>query len=207
MDKLATIYNPFEQVGAEEEFTGGSGLGLTIVRKILTLFGTHLSVHSEVGKGSEFSFGVWLQEERVAEKVDFDSFKGRFAGQKVMVVDDVRINRVVLGNFLKEVGFTVDEAQNGQECVDMFTNSPENTYSAIFMDIQMPVMDGWESAQVIRNLPRQDAQMIPIITISANAFDADVQKSLASGMDSHYAKPIQKNMLSEILALHCTPTS
>jgi CheY-like chemotaxis protein len=205
IDKIATIFNPFEQA-EEGKYTSGSGLGLSIVRKILELFDSRLDVHSKEGKGSEFSFEIWLRERKSANNVDFDSFKGRFTGQKALVVDDVRINRVVLVNFLKEAGFATDEAEDGKVGAEMFENSPENTYSVIFMDIQMPVMDGWESAIAIRHLPREDAKTVPIVTISANAFDLDVKKSMECGMDSHYAKPVQKEVLAEIFARFCKPS-
>jgi CheY-like chemotaxis protein len=207
-DKWETIFLPFEQMeSAESKYTTGSGLGLVITRKILELFGTRIVFQSEVGKGSEFSFDVWLQEEGGGSKPTTKSTKERFAGQRALVVDDVRINRVVLINLLKEFGFSVDEAKDGKEGVEMFEQSPENAYNIVFMDIQMPVMDGWEAATVIRSLPRADAKTIPIVTISANAFQEDVEKSIASGMNDHYAKPIEGAVLSEILETYCTPTS
>ncbi|MCL2303903.1 MAG: ATP-binding protein [Planctomycetaceae bacterium] len=207
-DKLEKIFHPFEQVEPEDaDSANGRGLGLTIVRRILELFDTDVVVQSELGKGSEFSFEVWLQENACTDKITATNVKGRFTGQKALVVDDVRINRIVLVNLLQEIGFITDEAENGKEGVEMFENAPENTYSIIFMDIQMPVMNGWESATVIRNLPRQDAKTVPIVTISANAFPEDVAKSIASGMNAHYAKPIQKDILSDVLVTYCRPQS
>ena len=203
--RIATLCNPFEQVEGDKYTSSGSGLGLSIVQKILELFGAQLTIQSEEGKGSEFSFGVWLQENKTAEKADWDTLRGRFIGQKALVVDDVYVNRIVLVNLLNEAGFVTDEAKDGKEGADMFAISPENTYSIIFMDIQMPVMDGWESAKAIRSLTRQDVKTLPIVTISANAFRDDVEKSLASGMNAHYAKPVQKDTVGEILMRFCTP--
>jgi CheY-like chemotaxis protein len=112
-----------------------------------------------------------------------------------------------LVNLLQEAGIVADEAKDGREGLEMFEKSPENFYSIVFMDIQMPVMDGYDSAMAIRALPRQDAKTVPIVTISANAFKEDVDKSLASGMNAHFAKPLQKETLSEILMEFCTPTN
>ena len=207
-DKQKMIFLPFEQAEAEDvKYTTGSGLGLVIVRKILELFNTQIVLKSEVGKGSEFAFHVWLQEEEPSKSAVEQQIKGRYAGQKALVVDDVHVNRIVLVNLLQEAGFTVDGAKDGKEGVEMFEQSPEHAYSIIFMDIQMPVMDGWESAKIIRRLPRTDAKTVPIVTISANAFPEDVEKSLASGMNAHYAKPIEKAVLAEILGTYCKPTS
>jgi len=206
-DEIEKVFQPFEQGEAPTgAYTSGSGLGLAIVRKTLELFGTQIVVHSEVGKGSEFSFDLWLQtdKDKQTHEIDFDSLKGFFVGQRALVVDDVRLNRVVLVNFLQEVGFAVDQASDGKEGLEMFEKSFENGYSIVFMDIQMPVMNGYESATAIRQLPRQDAKTVPIITISANAFQEDIDKSLASGMNAHYAKPMQKEVLSEILTTFCS---
>jgi CheY-like chemotaxis protein len=210
-DKRKMIFLPFEQAEAEDiKYTTGSGLGLVIVRKILELFDTQIILKSEVGKGSEFAFDVWLREETHESALEHTGrhyTEKRYTGQRALVVDDVRLNRVVLVSLLQEAGFTVDEAKDGKEGAEMFERLPEQAYSIIFMDIQMPVMDGWESATVIRNLPREDAKTVPIITISANAFQEDIAKSIASGMDAHHAKPIGKTVLSGILEKYCTPTS
>ncbi len=206
-DTIERILQPFEQIEAVKgSYTSGSGLGLSIAQKILELFGSRIIVQSTLGQGSEFSFEVWLREDKVADKIAFEDIKGRFSGQKVLVVDDVRLNRLVLVNLLQETGFITDEAKDGKEGLEIFEASPPNTYSIIFMDIQMPVMDGYESAVAIRRLSRSDAQTVPIVAISANAFDEDVNKSLASGMNAHYAKPINQDALPEILMTHCTPT-
>jgi len=219
-DQMDSIFRPFEQLQAEgSKFTDGCGLGLPVVRKILSLFGTHIAVQSEVGQGSEFSFELWLKETQkeapiipaVVEGVVEGIVEGgrigeRFAGQRALVIDDVRLNRLVLVNFLKESGLMTDEAQDGKEGLEMFERSPVNLYDIVFMDIQMPVMDGWESAMAIRALPRQDALTVPIVTVSANAFPEDIEKSRASGINAHYAKPLQREVLLEILETFCEPT-
>jgi CheY-like chemotaxis protein len=204
-DKIDAVFHPFEQVETGK-FTSGNGLGLTIIRRTLELFGTDIHVQSEPGRGSEFSFDVWLLEDHSTDKAGVKDIRGLFTGQRALVVDDVRLNRLVLVNFLHEAGFEADEAKDGKEALEMFENSSEGDYSIIFMDIQMPVMDGYESAIAIRALHRQDVKTVPIVTISANAFKEDVDKSLASGMNAHFAKPLQKETLSEILVEFCKPT-
>ncbi|MCL2744813.1 MAG: response regulator, partial [Planctomycetaceae bacterium] len=201
----ASIFLPFEQV-ENVKYTSGSGLGLAIIKKVLELFGTDIVLKSEPGKGSEFSFDIWFDEDEVSDRTYVKNIENSFAGQKALVVDDVHLNRVVLVNLLREAGFKVDEAKDGKEALEVFEQSPENTYSVIFMDIQMPIMDGYEAAAAIRRLPRPDAKTVTIVAISANAFKEDVDKSIENGMNAHYAKPVQKDSLAKILITHCTPT-
>ena len=197
---LERIFFPFEQMEASgSKFASSTGLGLAIVRRSLELFGAEIKVQSEAGQGSEFSFEVWLQECEINDEAGNDGVGRNFAGQKALVVDDVRLNRVVLCNLLRDSGFIVDEAKDGAEALELFKQSPENGYDIILMDIQMPIMDGWEAAVAIRQLPRPDATTIPIITISANAFQEDIEKSIVSGMNAHYAKPIQRDTIDKIL--------
>ena len=207
-DRIEEIFRPFEQVGESTvNYSDGCGLGLTIVRKILDIFGSRIEVKSEVGAGSEFSFELWLTE---TDSVRYSAADNSVADntakrreRRALVVDDVLINRMVLVNLLSDLGYTADEAADGQEAFEMFVKSPEHSYDIILMDIMMPLMDGWESAVAIRAANRADAKKIPIVTISANAYPEDVAKSLASGMNGHYAKPIQKNVLEEVVQKYC----
>ena len=207
-DRIEKIFHPFEQAETEtRSTTSGSGLGLAIVQRVLNLFGTQITVKSEPGVGSEFTFDIWLRENNVESRVNEDSIYQRFVDQKALVIDDLRLNRLVLVNLLHELGFIVDEAKDGKEGAEIFEKSPENTYRIIFMDIQMPVMNGYESTVAIRSLSRADAKSVPIVAISANAFKEDIDRSLESGMNAHYAKPIQKGILAEILTMFCAPSN
>ncbi|MDR3183638.1 MAG: response regulator [Planctomycetaceae bacterium] len=202
---LETIFQPFEQVNARQNVSGssGSGLGLPIAQKILKLFGSEMHVQSKIGKGSEFSFSLWLREDENSKQLTTQDVKGLFSGQTALVIDDVFINRMVLVALLKEAGFKTEEAKDGAEGLLKFANSPENSIDIVFMDIQMPVMNGYDSAASIRQLGRADAKTVPIVAISANAFQEDIDKSLISGMNSHYAKPIKMDALSSILMQYC----
>ncbi|MDR2438574.1 MAG: response regulator [Planctomycetaceae bacterium] len=207
LDALRTIFRPFEQ--ADSQITrnyGGSGLGLTIAQEILKLFDSEIHATSTLGSGSEFNFAIWLQEDENANRIVACDVRGYFRGQKALVVDDVFINRIVLVSLLNEAGFIAIEAKDGLEGLKKFEESSEGTFNVIFMDIQMPIMDGYETTTAIRQLQRKDAQTVPIVAISANAFKEDIDKSIASGMNSHYAKPINMDILSVILLTYCQPT-
>jgi signal transduction histidine kinase/CheY-like chemotaxis protein/HAMP domain-containing protein len=203
-EALENIFQPFEQGGQFATYNfSGSGLGLPIAQKVLQLFGSEMFVQSKIGSGSEFHFSLWLQEDENAKQLNVQDVKGLFAGQTALVIDDVFINRMVLVALLKEAGFKTEEAKDGAEGLLRFTNSPEDSIDIIFMDIQMPVMNGYDSAASIRQLDRADAKTVPIVAISANAFQEDIDKSLISGMNSHYAKPIKMDALSSILMQYC----
>lgn len=122
-----------------------------------------------------------------------------FSGLRLLLAEDNQINAEIARTLLEMVGFTVDVAGNGVEAIQAFTNSDPGTYSAILMDIRMPLMDGLEAAKIIRSIRKKDAATIPIIAMSANAFDEDVQKSLASGMNAHLTKPVEAQLMYETL--------
>ena len=124
-------------------------------------------------------------------------------GMHVLIAEDMEINAEILIDLLDMEGITADHAENGKIAVDMFEQHPENTYNAILMDVRMPVMDGLEAARTIRGLDRPDAKTIPIIALSANAFDEDVQQSLQSGMTAHLSKPVEPDRLYEMLGKLC----
>jgi CheY-like chemotaxis protein len=106
-------------------------------------------------------------------------------------VDDVPINRMIVANLLEFTGLAIDEAEDGKAALEYFENSPPHGYDIIYMDVQMPRMDGYEATAAIRALDREDAKTVPIIALTANAFKEDIEKALASGMNSHLAKPIE----------------
>jgi signal transduction histidine kinase/CheY-like chemotaxis protein/HAMP domain-containing protein len=199
---LSAIFQPFEQgSGKITRIYGGTGLGLTISRHIVRLFGGDIQVDSQVGLGSEFRFNLWLKETQssIALEAPVTDPSGRFAGKKALLVDDVDLNRKIAKAMLKVTGIAIDEANDGSEAVQKFTQSPEYAYDIILMDVQMPIMDGYQASEAIRNLPRPDAKVVPIIALTANAFKDDIEKALKAGMNAHIAKPVKLDKIVETI--------
>jgi signal transduction histidine kinase/CheY-like chemotaxis protein/GGDEF domain-containing protein len=203
-DKHKSIFNPFEQAetrpGTEQQ---GTGLGLSISRNIISAMDSTIELKSEPGRGSEFSFVLKLPLAELSEAcpevkkaVDTSAMRGK----RVLAVDDVDVNLEIVSFILENVGILVETAVNGREAVDMFNANPPNYYDAVLMDIQMPVMDGIAAARLIRGMSeRADAASIPIIALTANAFDEDLKKSVESGMNEHISKPINGDDLLSII--------
>lgn len=197
------IFNAFEQaeVNTSRRF-GGTGLGLSISKNIVAMMGGKLEVNSTYGVGSEFFFTLSLpvadydeasQEENTSEEFEFDD---HFKGKRALLVEDNELNTEIAVYILETGGFEIDTAVNGQEAVEKFSSSDANYYDIIFMDIRMPVMDGFEATKAIRSLERKDAMTVPIVAMTADAFDDDMKKSIASGMNGHIAKPIDTDKLA-----------
>jgi signal transduction histidine kinase/CheY-like chemotaxis protein len=204
-EAMKAIFKPFEQGGGViTKQYGGTGLGLTISRHIVNLFGGNIGVKSQLGRGSEFSFEIWLQEteERIQAVHPTTDPKGRFKGKRVLLVDDVELNRKIARAMLKVTGITVDEAVDGSDAVRKFEASAENAYDLVLMDVQMPVMDGYQASTAIRSLDRDDARKVPIIALTANAFKEDIDKAIQAGMNAHIAKPIKADKIVEIISKH-----
>ncbi|GHS87247.1 hypothetical protein AGMMS49957_06790 [Synergistales bacterium] len=197
-DVLPKLFKAFEQGGADmSRKHGGAGLGLAISQRIIQLFGGEIKVQSQSGKGSVFEFNLWLkdaaaEESIIDEMTDVDNI---FLNKKCLLVDDVAINRMIAVDFLSLTGMKADEADDGAEAVEMFKNSPLNTYDIVYMDIQMPNMNGYEAALALRALDRDDAKTVPIIALTANAFKDDIDKAFASGMNGHTSKPLEFDTL------------
>lgn len=201
-ENLANLFTPFEQ-GSRSVFRqfGGTGLGLSISKSIVNMLGGDISVKSELGKGSEFSFAIWLDNAQ-AENDDIELVMEteNMRGKRILLVDDVDINRMIVMEMLSSTGVHIDEAEDGIVSVDMFKRSAPGYYDMIFMDIQMPNMDGYEATKTIRSLDKDDAKTVPIIAMTANAFKEDVDRALASGMNGHLAKPLDYEKMIEALA-------
>ncbi len=199
---LSTIFEPFEQGDRKvsRQF-GGTGLGLTISRSIVQMFGGDISIQSKPGQGSTFSFSIWLRtaETDLPAEASTTDISGKFTGKHILLVDDVDINRMIVSAMLESSGLTIDEANDGTTAVELFRQSPEGTYDLILMDVQMPEMDGYEATAAIRAMPRADARRVPIIALTANAFKEDIKKALAHGMNAHIAKPVEMEALAEAL--------
>lgn len=189
------IFRSFEQASDDTSRKyGGTGLGLAISDRLVRMMGGHIALESEENKGSDFSFTL-LQTvgRRPAEEDDklTDGALAGLEGARILLVEDNELNLEIARTILEMQKCQVETALNGQEGVDRFCESSEEYYDLILMDIRMPVMDGLEAAKLIRASGRTDARTVPIVAMSANAFEEDVKKSLESGMNAHLAKPFQ----------------
>ena len=201
-ETLKTLFKPFEQGGTHiARAYGGTGLGLSISKSIIKHMGGDIAVTSTPGKGSAFSFLLWLKEadNTPQQREAPDKSPAALAGKRILLVDDVEINRIIVIEQLSNLGLRMDEAADGTEAVAMFARSPVNFYDLIFMDLQMPRMDGYAAAKAIRAMDRPDARSVPIIALTANAFKEDVDLVLANGMNGHLAKPLENDKLMEML--------
>jgi signal transduction histidine kinase/CheY-like chemotaxis protein len=199
-DAITKLFEPFQQADSQiNQKYGGSGLGLVISKSIIQMFDSDIVVKSKLGKGSEFSFSLLLQEKKAEEEeISINDHTNRLKGKRTLLVDDVAINRIIAGSMLEATGIEIEEADDGTTAVDAFKNHPEYYYDIIFMDVQMPQMNGYEAAQAIRELDRQDAKTVPIVAFTANAFRDDINKAMESGMNAHLAKPMDMEKLMEV---------
>ena len=195
---IERLFNPFEQSDSSvSRRYGGTGLGLAIGQRIVELMGGQIYVESQQAKGSRFSFSIWLMIDRDANSkdqtasVDPDYEVFDFSGHRILVVDDVEINREIIYAFLEGTGVKLESASNGQQAVDMVTASPEGYYDLILMDVQMPVIDGCIATRMIRALNRTDAKALIIFALTANAFKKDIQQVVEAGMNGHISKPVE----------------
>ena len=201
---LERIFVPFEQeYSSMTSSYVGSGLGLSIVNHLVSLMGGTVTVESKLGQGSCFTILLPLPiaPKAVASEtaVDDDRLMEQIKGKRILVAEDNDINREIISMMLEKLGLTIDMAVNGQDALDQFTQSLPGNYSMILMDIQMPVMDGLEAARRIRASGHPNGAAIPIVALSANAFDEDAQRSLNAGMQAHMAKPVDMRELKRLL--------
>ncbi len=201
---ITRIFNAFEQAEASTASRhGGTGLGLSISSRLVQMMGGALEVRSQVGKGSVFFFTLTLDyapEETADDAIQTPpAALPDFHGRHLLLAEDNELNREIAQTILEMNGFLVTCAVNGQEALDLFCSGAPGQFDAIIMDIRMPVMDGLESTRRIRTSGRADARTIPILALTANAFDEDTKKSMASGMTGHLSKPLQVEQLLELL--------
>ncbi|MCR5735704.1 MAG: response regulator [Lachnospiraceae bacterium] len=189
---------------------GSSGLGMAITRNIVEVMNGDIEVESEKGKGTTITVTVTLldsdnkteKEADSASKSDSensDTDKTDLTGKKVLLAEDMQINAEIMVSMLMMRGIECETDEDGQRAVEMFESQPEGYYDAVLMDMRMPRMDGLQATAAIRASAHKDAKNIPIIALTANALDEDVQKSLQAGLNAHLTKPIQPDILFETL--------
>ena len=194
------IFEPFERERTSTvSKVEGSGIGMGIVKKLVGLMGGTVEVESKIGVGSTFTVTIPCriasEDETQAKRETNPSDQKCLCGTRILLTEDNDLNAEIATELLQEEGCTVDRAKDGVECVDMLEKAANGTYQLILMDIQMPVMNGYDAAKKIRRMDDPQKAGIPIIAMTANAFTEDRQVALDAGMNDHIAKPINMNVL------------
>ena len=195
----------FEQFARERTSTvskiQGTGLGMAITKSLVDMMGGRITVKSEQGKGSEFTISLRFPiGEAKAEQTPPAAKASAFTGKKLLVVEDNELNLEIASTLLKEAGFAVDTAENGKVAVEKVEAASADRYDLILMDIQMPEMDGYEATRRIRALPDTKKAALPIVAMTANAFEDDRKNALRAGMNGHIAKPLDIQKLFQVLS-------
>lgn len=191
-DKIDQIFNNFEQASAfTSRVYGGTGLGLAISKQLIELQGGRIYVKSVLGKGSTFSFILNFEKTSDIIEIEPDSieFITEIKNLKVLIVEDVKLNQLLLKTILNDFGFEYDVADNGKIAIELLKS---NTYDIILMDLMMPEMNGFEASEYIRN--KMDSK-IPIIALSADVTTVDIEKCKAYGMNDYISKPFDEKLL------------
>ena len=201
---LPHIYEEFSREhSTTENKVPGTGLGLPIIKSMIELMGGSIQVESRQGIGTKFtidlSFDIALKEEVYGSEDTIESSAiHTIKGKRILLVEDNELNAEIAKTVLEDVGALITRAENGQQALELFKEKPAGTFDVILMDLMMPVMDGYTATKKIRSLERSDAKTIPIIAMTANAFQEDAEKCIAVGMNAHLAKPldIEKVMIT-----------
>ena len=210
-DFIKKVFLPFERArNTTASRIAGTGVGLAITKNLLDLMGGSISVKSKPGKGSVFTIELPLKVIKEKEPVVSDDFaaveeeteeaKAEFySSKRVLIVEDNELNMEIMGALMEMIGIQTEKAYNGQEAVNRLQEVAEGWFDLIFMDIQMPVLDGYEATRRIRRMEREDLKHIPIFAVSANALAEDVKNSLEAGMNGHISKPVDLDLLKKVM--------
>ncbi len=200
---LPKVFDTFAQEynGRTNKY-GSTGLGMAITKNIVETMNGTISVESEKNVGTVFTVIIPLRTcEKPVERKGSESASKitGLDGKRILLAEDVIINAEIMKKMLESKGASIDHAENGRQALDMFSSSDSWYYDAVLMDIRMPEMDGIEATERIRALDRSDAGKVPIIALTANAFDEDVQRTLQAGMNAHLSKPVEPGKLYQTI--------
>ena len=207
---LPHIYEEFSREHTStENKVPGTGLGLSIIRSMIELMGGSIQVESRQGIGTKFtidlSFDIALKEEVYGSEDTVESSAiHTIKGKRILLVEDNELNAEIAKTVLEDVGALITRAENGQQALEIFKEKPAGTFDAILMDLMMPVMDGYTATRKIRELERSDAKTVPIIAMTANAFQEDAEKCIAVGMNAHLAKPLDIEKMKKTIKSICS---
>ena len=197
------LFEPFaqEHAGSRTKFSG-TGLGMSITKKLIEKMGGTITFESELGEGTTFVFRIPFQTDPDTEKREEQkaATERSIKGLKILLAEDNDLNAEIAEAILGRAGIETERVEDGLQCVKRITEMPAGTYDMILMDIQMPQMDGYKATRVIRDLPDPEKAGIPIVAMTANAFEEDKREAAAAGMNAHIAKPIQVEQLLSTLA-------
>ena len=194
------MFEAFAQENSDRgSLSGGVGLGLAVVKKLVDERGGTIQVDSARGQGTRFRVVLPMMPSEAEPEAALPGAAASIAGRRLLVAEDNELNREIAVYLLQEAGAVVDQAADGKEAVEMFAASAPGTYDAVLMDVMMPELDGHAAARAIRGMDRSDAQL-PIIAMTANLFDEDVEACLAAGMDAHIPKPLEAGRMIKTIA-------
>ena len=207
---LPHIYEEFSREhSTTENKVPGTGLGLPIIKSMIELMGGSIQVESRQGIGTKFtidlSFDIALKEEVYGSEDTIESSAiHTIKGKRILLVEDNELNAEIAKTVLEDVGALITRAENGQQALELFKEKPAGTFDVILMDLMMPVMDGYTATRKIRELERSDAKTVPIIAMTANAFQEDAEKCIAVGMNAHLAKPLDIEKMKKTIKSVCS---
>ncbi len=207
---LPHIYEEFSREhSTTENKVPGTGLGLPIIKSMIELMGGSIQVESRQGIGTKFtidlSFDMALKEEVYGSEDTIESSAiHTIKGKRILLVEDNELNAEIAKTVLEDIGALITRAENGQQALELFKEKPAGTFDVILMDLMMPVMDGYTATRKIRELERSDAKTVPIIAMTANAFQEDAEKCIAVGMNAHLAKPLDIEKMKKTIKSICS---
>ena len=216
-DYLPLIFEKFSQEDSSATNRGGSGLGLATAKETADLLNGRILVESKKNEGSVFTLIVPLAPSSLPEPVRKDirseqqpaalTEEVSLEGCRILIVEDIPENAEIVADLLELEDVVTEHAENGKVALDMFSQSPEGYYDAILMDLRMPILDGLETARKLRGLDRKDAGTVPVIALTANAFESDIQQTIEAGMNAHLAKPVDADAMYDALKYYISSKS